>query len=785
MKNQLLKEYIQKQVKSLLKEEVYGNKAIVYHRTKLNIEQLNDIFFNKKWSFGSNAGSMYGAGLYTTYSLESQMSNRMISAYGKNIIKFSVNLKNFLICDYEEFQKTPQYQRLNKPKEKDENGNLVFIIEQLKDKNIIVNDLYSKNLNYTSDTILYLLGKYKNIKLLFDGIMYTGSHDGKCCVVFFQSVYNTSIPLGYYTPKNDSTSNINDYQYISSFNKDKNFKNIVNDKLNNNLNNKNNNKLIKDKYLNSIINGEMNLSDVPENKRTKEICEIAVSDDGEALQYVPKHLIDYTLCEKAIFQTGFAIQFVPNTLENYYSLCEKAIIQNGTFLVYISNRFKDYSLCEKAVSNNGIALRFVPENTENYYSLCEKAISQNSRALRFVPENTENYYSLCKKAVSQNGIVLQYVPENFKTKELCEKAISIDGNSLQYVPEKYKDYRLCYKAVSTNQDNNDDYHNHALMYVPENLKDYRLCYKAVSVLGFILQYVPENLKDYKICYKAILDDKSVGIALQYVPENIENFYSLVKLAYIKNNWIYTEEYFPEYCNKYIPQLKEDFPNDRNLQIFNDYYIIKEYIQKQIKSLLKESVTDEVYHFTFLSNIINILQTNQFQLGLNNDPDDKNLKHKYYMSVSRTKSPKVGFLSFDSDDVREASMEYYDLDFMVRLKLNGRLLSQNYKAVPFNYTKHVYIKDKSHEYEDRILSNKPTIENFSKYIIQIDIKQVNNNYAEEEGEDALNEIINQLQNLCKQRNIKLNIVNPNKIDRNYLEEYIQNQVRKIIKESLNK
>jgi hypothetical protein len=105
MKNQLLKEYIQRQVKTLLKEEVYGNKAIVYHRTKLNIEQLNDIFFNKKWSFGSNAGSMYGSGLYTTYSLESQMNDIMLHTYGKNIIKFSVNLKNFLICDYKEFQK--------------------------------------------------------------------------------------------------------------------------------------------------------------------------------------------------------------------------------------------------------------------------------------------------------------------------------------------------------------------------------------------------------------------------------------------------------------------------------------------------------------------------------------------------------------------------------------------------------------------------------------------------------------------------------------------------------
>jgi hypothetical protein len=216
-------------------------------------------------------------------------------------------------------------------------------------------------------------------------------------------------------------------------------------------------------------------------------------------------------------------------------------------------------------------------------------------------------------------------------------------------------------------------------------------------------------------------------------------------------------------------------------------LLKEYIQKQVKSLLKEAVTDEVYHFTFLSNIINILQSNQFQFGLNNDPDDRNtdeinLKYKYYMSVSRTNSSKVGLLSFD-DDIRKLSMEDYDLDFMVRLKLDGRLLSQNYKGVPFNYFKHVYLKDKSHEYEDRILSNKPTIENFSKYITQIDIKQVHNYYAEEEGEEALNEIIDELQNLCNQRNIKLNIVNPNKIDKNYLQEETKS-IKQLSQEQIN-
>jgi hypothetical protein len=377
-------------------------------------------------------------------------------------------------------KKTPQYNRLNKPIEQDENGNFIFIIEQLKDKNIIISDLQNPkhNKNYTSELILYLLRKFPKIKFLFDGIMYTGRNDGNCCVVFFNSVYNTSIPLGYYTPKNDSPRSINDYKYISSFNKDNsNFKNVVNDKLNKNLS--------KNKYLNSIISGEITFKDVPENHRTKEICELIISQDGLALQYVPEHLIDYSLCEIAVSQNSNALQYVPNTLKNYYSL--------------------------------------------------------------------------------------------------CEKVVSYDGNALQYVSEKFKDYPLCEKAVLTIHHVNGE-GNHALKYVPENLKDYKLCYKAVSYDGETLEYVPENLKDYKLCKKAV--DNSYGLALRYVPENIEKLYSLVKLAYIKNDWIYKGEYFPEHCYKYIPRLKKDFPNDIYLQNFNDY-IIKEYISKEVRKLLKE------------------------------------------------------------------------------------------------------------------------------------------------------------------------------------------------------
>jgi hypothetical protein len=206
-------------------------------------------------------------------------------------------------------------------------------------------------------------------------------------------------------------------------------------------------------------------------------------------------------------------------------------------------------------------------------------------------------------------------------------------------------------------------------------------------------------------------------------------------------------------------------------------LLKEYIQKQVKSLLKESVTDEVYHFTTLSSIISILKDDIFYLKYGEDDDYINGYN--YLSLSRTKSSKTGFYKLNNDWNEK---ELYDLDFIVRLKLDGRKLSQTYKGQPFNHFKFANKDDRNFEYEDRILSNKDRIENFSKYIIQIDIKKVDNYYEDVDYRDP-QEIIDELQNLCNQRNIKLNIVNPNKIDRNYLEEYIQKQVKKILKEEI--
>ena len=63
---------------------------------------------------------------------------------------------------------------------------------------------------------------------------------------------------------------------------------------------------------------------VPEEFKTPELCEIAVTSNGWALKYVPDELITPRLCYVAIKNDGTTLELVPEELRTF-ELCDKAI----------------------------------------------------------------------------------------------------------------------------------------------------------------------------------------------------------------------------------------------------------------------------------------------------------------------------------------------------------------------------------------------------------------------------------------------------------------------------
>ena len=172
--------------------------------------------------------------------------------------------------------------------------------------------------------------------------------------------------------------------------------------------------------------------------------------------------------------------------------------------------------------------------------------------------------------------------------------------------------------------------------------------------------------------------------------------------------------------------------------------LREFIERSVREYLKEEeilnegASDILYHFTYTDNLLNILKTNEFSLtAAVGYKSDYNINQNKFFYLSTTRSKSSGYIKGD-----------------VKIVLDGRKLKYNNKIVPVDYwqwsknrndwdSDSSYINSLKSEQEDRIISDKPTIPNAIKNIIEIHIYiyKVSN---------VLKEIIE----ICKNNNIKL-------------------------------
>jgi hypothetical protein len=127
-------------------------------------------------------------------------------------------------------------------------------------------------------------------------------------------------------------------------------------------------------------------------------------------------------------------------------------------------------------------------------------------------------------------------------------------------------------------------------------------------------------------------------------------------------------------------------------------------EEQIKKIIKEGTNrGEVYHYTY--NIKEILSSNKMNLSSNLGTEADKFGNKFFfLSLSRTPGVNIGYGRFHRS----------------RLVLDGNKLNQNFKSIPVDYWEDKRGDVDRSEYEDRIISDKPIIDNFNKYIIRIEI-----------------------------------------------------------------
>lgn len=177
-----------------LDERIFGNNAVVFHRTK-HIENIEDI---STQGFMKGVRGLYGSGIYTTYSFKSQMTNYMRKHYGRYIIRSKIHLKGLLILDYElaksvygsRYTLVEQFQDLKLSYKNNRARNDGHMVE-LRTKWIREYSEKLETAEFSSDIAKELTDiSLANLK----GIVYTGRNDGECVVLFDEKLIS---PLAY------------------------------------------------------------------------------------------------------------------------------------------------------------------------------------------------------------------------------------------------------------------------------------------------------------------------------------------------------------------------------------------------------------------------------------------------------------------------------------------------------------------------------------------------------------------------------------------------------------
>ena len=143
-----------------------------------------------------------------------------------------------------------------------------------------------------------------------------------------------------------------------------------------------------------------------------ELLTYLVSKSPDCLAYVPEQ--NEEMCEIAVTLDGEQLKHVRHQTP---TICKLAVQNKWKALAYV--RQQDEEICKIAVDINGMALQYVRAQTPTIRRL---AVAKAPDALKFA---TEQDMLTCIEAISHGGDVIVYLEE--QTPELCKLALLQSG----------------------------------------------------------------------------------------------------------------------------------------------------------------------------------------------------------------------------------------------------------------------------------------------------------------------------------------------------------------------
>jgi len=235
---------------------------------------------------------------------------------------------------------------------------------------------------------------------------------------------------------------------------------------------------------------------------TREVCEVAVKNNGLNLEFVPEQYKDADMCMLAVQGEGDALKYAPDCIllgDRGYEICDMAVRKGfgGYALSFVPDRYLQgkvgKSLCRAAVLSNGYSIKYVPDHliTSDLVKLAiETSAPSKAVLLTDGSRSTKGIYY-------RDYPVLSVVPDKFMSEEMVVLSARLYPESLQYAPKKFVSHNLCLEMVERNPMN--------LKYVPspdKELVKFAIETNPLAILAVI---------EFKICHNALVKGSIVFI----------------------------------------------------------------------------------------------------------------------------------------------------------------------------------------------------------------------------------------------------------------------------------
>ena len=111
-------------------------------------------------------------------------------------------------------------------------------------------------------------------------------------------------------------------------------------------------------------------------------------------------------------------------------------------------------------------------------------------------------------------------------------------------------------------------------------------------------------------------------------------------------------------------------------------------ENQLRYIIKESLTDVVFHFTTVRNLYNIVSNNKILLSSSFDLSTDSYMssmYPYYLSLTRSFNSKFGYVGYKNSLPNDSKRSVNISNALnVRIEFNGKMLNNNFKGAPVNY-----------------------------------------------------------------------------------------------------